>query len=149
MLFRSELSILKFVNLKNLEDLGNCLNYAILREDSIFEGNFEINIKIIYISEKTFFLNEKNNDKIYLSAVLSKNKYLRTSQFWRNILEFKLASKINESIKRLNDVFIFKQDGKTFDLQNTSTGVKLIGMIQILLENRKLKENICVIMNEP
>ncbi len=111
----NQYSILKLFNLKNLENLADFLNYIILREDSIFEGNFEINIKIIYISEKTFFFNEKNNDKIYLSAVLSKNKYLRTSQFWRNILEFKLASKINESIKRLNDVFIFKHDkGKNF-----------------------------------
>ena len=108
----TELSILKFKNLKNLEDLGNCLNYAILREDSIFEGNFEINLKIIYISEKAFYMNEENNDKIYLSAILSKNKYLRTSQYWRNILEFKLASKINEAIKRFNDVFEFKNEKK-------------------------------------
>ena len=106
----NECSILKFSNLKNLENLSDCLNYIILREDSIFDGNFEINIKIIFISEKSFFQNEDNNDKIYLSALLSKNKYLRTSQFWRNILEFKLASKISESIKRFNDVFVFKNE---------------------------------------
>ena len=106
----NELSILKFLNLKNLEYLSDCLNYIVLREDSIFEGNFEINIKIIYISEKTFFQNEENNDKIYLSALLSKNKYLRTSQFWRNILEFKLAKKLSESIKRFNDIFVFKKE---------------------------------------
>jgi hypothetical protein len=80
------------LNLKNLEYLGTCLNYAILREDSMYEGNFEINLKISYISGKTFYLNQENNDKIYLSAILSKNKYLRTSQYWRNILEFKLAN---------------------------------------------------------
>ena len=108
----NEVSILKFSNLKNLENLSDCLNYIILREDSIFEGNFETNIKIIFISEKTFFQNEENNDKIYLSALLSKNKYLRTSQFWRNILEFKLANKINDTIKRFNDVFTFKKERK-------------------------------------
>ena len=106
----NKLSILKFLNLKNLEYLGTCLNYAILREDSMYEGNFEINLKISYISGKTFYLNQENNDKIYLSAILSKNKYLRTSQYWRNILEFKLANKINEAIKRLNDVFEFKNE---------------------------------------
>ena len=106
----NECSIIKFSNLKNLEHLSDCLNYIILREDSIFDGNFEINIKIIFISEKSFFQNEDNNDKIYLSALLSKNKYLRTSQFWRNILEFKLANKISESIKRFNDVFVFKNE---------------------------------------
>ena len=108
----NEVSILKFSNLKNLEYLSDCLNYIILREDSILEGNFEINIKIIYISEKTFFQNEENNDKIYLSALLSKNKYLRTSQFWRDILEFKLANKINDSIQRFNVVFTFKKEKK-------------------------------------
>jgi hypothetical protein len=106
----NKLSILKFLNLKNLENLGTCLNYAILREDSMYEGNFEINLKITYISGKSFYINQENNDKIYLSAILSKNKYLRTSQYWRNILEFKLANKINEAIKRLNDVFEFKNE---------------------------------------
>ena len=38
----NECSILKFSNLKNLENLSDCLNYIILREDSIFDGNFEI-----------------------------------------------------------------------------------------------------------
>ena len=108
----NQLSILKFSNLKNLEYLSDFLNYIILREDSIFEGNFELNIKIIFISAKIFYQNEENNDKIYLSAVLSKNKYLRTSEFWRNIIEFKLANKINESIKRFNDVFTFKKGEK-------------------------------------
>ena len=43
----------------------------------------------------------------------------------------------------------FKQDGKTFPLQNTSSGIKAIGMLQLLLENRKLKENSYLIMDEP
>ena len=43
----------------------------------------------------------------------------------------------------------FKQDGKIFDLNNTSSGIKSIGMIQLLLENRKLKENTYLIMDEP
>ena len=122
----NEKSILKFSNLKNLEYLSDCLNYIILREDSILGGNFEINIKIIFISEKIFFQNEENNDKIYLSAVLSKNKYLRTSQFWRNILEFKLASKISESIKRLNDVFTFKNERRKSFLNKLGGAMGLI-----------------------
>ena len=43
----------------------------------------------------------------------------------------------------------FKQNGKTFDLNNTSSGIKSIGMLQLLLENRKLKENTYLIMDEP
>ena len=108
----NELSVLKFKNLKNLNHLGDCLNYISLREDSIFKGNFELNVKIIFLAVKLFYLNEENNDKIYLSAILSKNKYLRTSQFWRNYLEFKLANKICDSIDRFNDVFVFKDSNK-------------------------------------
>ena len=43
----------------------------------------------------------------------------------------------------------FKQHGKTFPLQNTSNGIKALGMLQLLLENRKLKENSYLIMDEP
>ena len=108
----NELSTMKFRNLKNMEYLSNCLNYILLRQDSIFKGYFELNVKMIFLAVKLFYQNEENNDKIYLSAVLSKNKYLRTSQFWRNILEFKLANKLCDAITRLNDVFTFKGEKK-------------------------------------
>ena len=108
----NEISVMKFKNLKNLNHLGDCLNYISLREDSIFQGNFELNVKIIFLAVKLFYQNEENNDKIYLSAILSKNKYLRTSQFWRNYLEFKLAHKLCDSIDRFNEVFEFKDSNK-------------------------------------
>ena len=108
----NEISVIKFSNEKNLEHLAICLNYILLKIDSIFEGNFELCVKIIFLAVKIFYINPENNDKIYLSAVLSKNKYLRTSQFWRNYLEFKLANKLSDAIKRFNDVFTFKDDKK-------------------------------------
>ena len=108
----NELSVMKFSNLKNLEHLAESLNYISLQEDSIFKGNFELNVKIIFLAVKLFYQNEENNDKIYLSAILSKNKYLRTTQFWRNVIEFKLANKMCDSIARLNDVFVFKEEKK-------------------------------------
>lgn len=62
----------------------------------------------------------------------------------------KLNSLVNGSLKKnSNGLFVFKQNGKTFDLQNTSTGLKSIGILQLLLENRKLKENSYLIMDEP
>ena len=88
------------------------LIWQTLKNSSILEKNFELNFKIIFISEKIFYLNKENNNKVYLSAILSKNKYLRTSQFWRNFLEFKLANKLCDSIERINDVFILKDDKK-------------------------------------
>lgn len=62
----------------------------------------------------------------------------------------KLNKLVNGSLKKNgNDLFAFKQNGKSFDLQNTSTGLKSIGILQLLLENRKLKENSYLIMDEP
>jgi predicted ATPase len=45
--------------------------------------------------------------------------------------------------------FKFEKDGKTFTIKNTASGLKQIGIIQLLLENRKLPENSYLIMDEP
>ena len=94
----------KYLNLNNLEVLSNVLSYISLNEDSIFKGKFELNFKIIYAAERVFYQNKYNNNKIYLSAVLSKNKYFRTRQFWRNIIELKLAHKLCDYIERLRNL---------------------------------------------
>ena len=66
----------------------------------------------------------------------------------------KFQNKINQLIEgtfNFNNrgLIEFKQKNKTFDLPNTSTGFKSIGILQLLLENRKLKENSYLIMDEP
>ena len=94
----------RYFNLNNLEVLSNVLSYISLNEDSIFKGKFELNFKIIYAAERVFYQNKYNNNKIYLSAVLSKNKYFRTRQFWRNIIELKLANTLNDYIERLRNL---------------------------------------------
>lgn len=69
-----------------------------------------------------------------------------------NVIEFQ--KKINELIDgsfNFNNrgLLEFKHENITFDLPNTSTGLKSIGILQLLLENRKLKENTYLIMDEP
>jgi len=95
---------MKFNNLKNLKHLANIISFITLKEDSIFKGNFELNFKIIYLAEKIYYQNKSNNNKVYLSAILSKNKYFRTKQFWRNVIELKLANKLCDHIKRLRNL---------------------------------------------
>ena len=70
----------------------------------------------------------------------------------KDIIQFK--QKVDELINgkfNFNNrgLLEFKQDEKIFDLNNTSSGIKSIGMLQLLLENRKLKENTYLIMDEP
>ena len=95
---------MKFNNLKNLKHLANIISFITLKEDSIFKGNFELNFKIIYIAEGIYYQNKLNNNKVYLSAILGKNKYFRTKQFWRNVIELKLANKLCDHIQRLRNL---------------------------------------------
>ena len=92
---------IKFHNLKNLNHLSLILSYITLKNSSILEPNFELNFKIIFLSEKFFYQNKTNNNKVYLSAILSKNKYYRTKDFWKSIMEVKLAHKLGDHIERL------------------------------------------------
>ena len=99
-------SSLKFQNLKNLELLSIPISYISLKQGSIFDGKFELNFKIIFLAERFFYQNKINNNKVYLSALLSKNKFYRTKLFWRNVLELKLVNKLEDHISRMkNEVF--------------------------------------------
>ena len=100
-----------FPNLKNLNHLSRILSYITLKNSSILEPNFELNFKIIFLSEKFFYQNKTNNNKVYLSAILSKNKYYRTKDFWKSIMEVKLAHKLEDHIERLK-LLEFPEDKK-------------------------------------
>ena len=80
------------------------MSYISLKHNSIFSGNFEINFQIIFIAERFFYQNKVNNNKVYLSAILSRNKFYRTKLFWKNILELKLVKKLEDDISRINNV---------------------------------------------
>ena len=103
---------IKFSNLKNLEHLSNIISYISLKEDSIFKGKFELNFKIIYIAERIYYQNKAKNNKVYLCAILSKNKYFRTKQFWRNVIELKLAHKLSDHIERLRNITLPEEKKK-------------------------------------
>ena len=98
------MSSIVFLNLQNLEYLANILGFISLHENSIFNEQFDLNLKIIFIAERIFYKKKSTNDKVYLSALLSKNRYYRTKQFWRNIVELKLANKLDDHIDRLKNL---------------------------------------------
>ena len=124
---------LKFQNLKNLEHLSNAISYITLKESSIYFGKFEINFKIIFIAERMFYQNKVNNNKVYLSAILSKNKFYRTKLFWRNVMELKLSNKLEDHIERLKNYVLpgekskgfFSKIGNKIGLNNTNNSNSL------------------------
>ena len=110
---KRKISSIQFYNMKNLEHLSNILSFITFKEDSIFEGKFELNFKIIYIAEKIFYQNKTNNTKVYLSAILSKNKYYRTKTFWKNVMELKLANKLQDHMTLLKNYILPEEKNKT------------------------------------
>lgn len=48
-----------------------------------------------------------------------------------------------------DEEFKFKKGDNTYSMKNTASGVKQLGIIQMLLSNRKLNENSFIIMDEP
>ena len=114
LLEKRKISSIKFNNLKNLEHLANALSFITFKENSIFEGRFELNFKIIFIAERIFYQNKINNNKVYLSAILSKNKYYRTKTFWKNVMDLKLANKLQDHILRLKNYILPEEKNKGF-----------------------------------
>ena len=133
-------STIKFLNLKNLNHLSNIISYITLKNSSILEKNFELNFKIIFISEKIFYQNKINNNKVYLSAILSKNKYYRSKHFWRSIMELKLAHKLGDHIERLKKIALpeekkkglFSKLGSAMGITNTMHKNSLLSKSRIL-----------------
>ena len=110
---KRKISSIRFYNLKNLEHLANILSYITFKEESIFVDKFELNFKIIYIAEKIFYQNKINNNKVYLSAILSKNKYYRTKTFWKNVMELKLANKLQDHMIRIKNYILPEEKNST------------------------------------
>ena len=133
-------STIKFSNLKNLNHLSNIMSYITLKNSSILEKKFDLNFKIIFIAEKTFYQNKTNNNKVYLSAVLSKNKYYRSKRFWRNIMEVKLAHKLADHIEILKKMVlpedkkknIFSKIGSAIGISNPAHRMSLLSKSRIL-----------------
>lgn len=71
-----------------------------------------------------------------------------------NIIKFqkKLSDIINGRLKfnpEKGSFVYHTNDGSEYSLRNTSTGIKQLGILHTLLENRKLKEGSFLIMDEP
>ena len=65
-------------------------------------------------------------------------------------IEKEISKIINGQFRYENEELIFIQnDGGKFLMKNTASGIKEIGIIQILLNHRKLKDNSFLIIDEP
>lgn len=121
---------------------------------------------VIYIDSPSIFdlSNMRNNyisSKIpyhlsHLTELISSERNstdVFDEEFNHKIIDFqeKFNKLINGSIyyDSKNNDFIFIEDGNKYSMKNTASGIKQIGIIQLLLENRHLKENCFLFIDEP
>ena len=126
-----------------------------------------INIKnIIYLDSPSIFNSKSINDTVilrnqpyhlrFLSRILStpkNNDDVYESLFNQKLDEFK--DKITSLLGGFiyyddeKEEFFFKKGDEDYSMNDTASGVKQLGIIQMLLSNRKLTENSFLIMDEP
>lgn len=109
-------------------------------------------------NKRNSYFEKNNSNDFHQKSLLRKLKdYKKGDVFDRklneNIIKFqkKIEDIINGNIKfdaSLGE-FIFEQNDKTFSSRNIATGIKSLGILQMLLENRKLPEDSYLIIDEP
>jgi predicted ATPase len=114
-------------------------------------------ISLLDVFDETRFIQQEYKDHIgYLKDSLidnsKKGMKIYDEKIYRNIIE--LEDDINEIV---NGQFVY-ENGEfhftsskniTSTMHNTASGVKQIGIIQLLLANRELKDNCVLIIDEP
>lgn len=153
----------------NVKFFGNIEGESFNQEIKITNKNWSVSNKfltyfnfknIIYIDSPSVleFDNEiYTNKQIHFQML---NKKLRKSSFdiyddeaYKKVIDFK--GKIDELINGefiynpKSRKFSFKKDDNLFPMENTASGLKQLGILQILLENNELTENSFLIMDEP
>ena len=115
----------QILNENNFIKLEKILNNILLNPE-VQKSIFDLNFAIAYISEKTFYQDDKNPFyKIYLCKLLMEdNPLLKTKQFWLKLLRLKIKSSLeNKADKESNK--LFKEEKENMKL----------------LEEKKSKEN--------
>ena len=126
-----------------------------------YSGGFSIN-DVFYIDSasaldlsQNFGLQNTNHFR-FLEEYLQPQSDESTVLFDEKINEdiIKIEKEINEIIEgqfqyKNEELYFIQNDGKEFLMKNTASGFKQIGIIQILLSHRKLKENSFLIIDEP
>ena len=100
----------QILNENNFIKLGKILNNILLNK-GVQKNLFELNFAIAYISEKTFYQDDKNPFyKIYLCKLLmDTNQLLKTKEFWLKLLRMKIKSTLENKADKESDK-LFKEE---------------------------------------
>lgn len=134
----------------------------------ISDGNLNYlkNKNIIYLDSSSIYDIRNSNKITYLKNpphhIRFLSKKLNLTKDNDDVYDSLFNQKLDEFLDKINSLiegciyydieegeFLFKKDGNTYHMKNTASGVKQIGILQILLSNRLLNENSFLIMDEP
>ena len=129
----------------NLHHLSNML--LVIVEKTITKNDiFFLNYLIMYIAEKTFYINPENMfNKCYLCQLLSKNKAFKNQVFWMKLMKIKIGllldKDIKEEIERRENI---SRDSKNvlFKVTNLLSNIRVKGNKQI--EKEILYNQLCI-----
>ena len=93
-----------FSNINNLQIFANIINSINVSIKKDTQYLYDLNSAIIYIAEKTYC--KYFNEKIFLCAILSQNKFYKSKEFWIELIEYKTARRLEEHLIHLQSIEI-------------------------------------------
>ncbi|MEE1128467.1 MAG: AAA family ATPase [Methanobrevibacter sp.] len=127
-----------------------------ISKDFLNYFNFQ---NIIYIDSPSILENNRRSSQYHLHVLGRKLKKIKNPDEIYDDELFKDLNGFKDSIDELidgkfeyipsEDIFLFIKDGEEFSMQNTASGLKQLGVIQLLLGNNELTKNSFLILDEP
>ena len=132
--------------------MGNCIN-IILDKYSV-DNNYDIIKNCIILSQTYYYIEEDNNQKIYIFNSIKNRELFYNTDFWKNIIDFMILKQLNEYQKK-NDIILLDYLNGNYFNNNINLNNKLSDLLfsQILpFVNNMVsfnisKENIINIVN--
>ena len=136
--------------------IDNDKNKGNVREEFLNFFNFQ---NVLYIDSPSILESNIRSFQYHLQVLERKLKKLKNpddvydDEFFMDLNEFKdnINNLIGGKFEYLpsEDIFVFKKDGEVYSMQNTASGLKQLGVIQLLLSNNELTKNSFLILDEP
>lgn len=144
------------VEFEQIIKIANEKSESTISKDFLNYFNFQ---NVIYIDSPSILENTPRNSQYHLQVLERKLKKIKNAdavyddEFFKDLDGFKSAidTLIDGEFEYVpsEDIFIFIKDGITFSMQNTASGLKQLGVIQLLLKNNELTKNSFLILDEP
>jgi len=95
---------LEFQNYSNMQHLSNIFYNISTSIDSPNHKFYDLNFAIIFIGERSYFVDQYSQNKFYLCSLLSKNKIYSRKSFWMDLIKLKLSRRVEDHFKKISSI---------------------------------------------